>query len=74
MSFGEVLNRLVDSSDRPTRQLLWGIRPFLLSHRFMPMLEEAIGRNSGDILNLDVLLGAGEDVPHLGDSCFTKCL
>jgi len=28
---------------------------------------EAVGRNSGDILNLDILLGAGKDVPYFGD-------
>ena len=67
MSFGEVLAQLVDSSDCPTRSLLWGTRLYLLSLIFAPMLGGAIGRNSGDILNLDILLGADEDVPHLGD-------
>ena len=37
-------------------------------------LEGAVGRTLGSILNLNILLGASEDVSHLGDLVFHQML
>ena len=42
----------------------------LLFLHFAPLLGGAVGKTPGSILNLDILLGAGEDGPHLGDLVF----
>jgi len=66
MSFGEISSRLVDNSDRLTWYLLGGTGMRLLFLLFASSLGGAVGRNLSDILNLDALLGASEDVSHLG--------
>ena len=64
----------IDNSDRLTRSLLGGTKLHLLFLRFAPSFAGAVGRNVGGILNLDVLLGAGEDLPHLGDLMLRQVL
>jgi len=40
----------------------------------LPLAWGAVGRNLGDILNLNALLGVGEDVSRLGDLILYKML
>ena len=46
----------------------------LLFLHFTPLLRGAISRTLGSILNLNIFLGASEDVPHLGDLVFHQML
>jgi len=66
----QVLSRLVDSSDCLTRSLLQRTRMCLMFLHVAPSLGGGVGRTSDSILNLDVLLNTGENVPHLGDLVF----
>ena len=70
VGLGEVPSRLFDSSDRPSRGLLWRNRLRLMLLHFALSLGGVVGRTSGSILNLNTLLGASEDVPHLSDFVF----
>jgi len=40
----------------------------------LPLAWGIVGRTSGSILNLNILLGASDDVPHLGDLMFHQML
>ena len=51
----------------PDSESFQGTRLRLLYLRFAPLLGRAVGRTPGSILDLDVLLNAGENVPHFGD-------
>ena len=74
MSIDEVPSGLVDSSDRPTRSLLRTGCDAPSISPLCPSLGGAIGKTSGSILNLNILLSASEDNPHLGDLMFHQML
>ena len=70
MSLGEIPSGLIHSSDRSAPGFLWRNRLCLLLLHFAPSLGRVVIITSVNVLNLNILLGASEDVPHLGDLVF----
>ena len=70
VDLGEIPSRHVDNSDCPARshQVAPSISPLC------PSLGEAVGRTPDSILNLIILLGASENVPHLDHLVFHQML